>query len=62
MAEYNQRRPMSAIKSWKAALSLPQFRRSVRKRFSRAEDKYKKAAAVRRNSSDNYLASPQSPL
>lgn len=46
MAEYNQRRPMSAIKTWRAALSLPQFRRSVRKRFSRAEEKYKKATAL----------------
>src|SRR6266568_8810552 len=42
MAEYNRRHPTSAIKSWRAALSLPQFRRSVRKRFSRAEEKYKK--------------------
>jgi hypothetical protein len=45
MAEYNQRYPTRAIKSWRAALSLPQFRRAVRKRFSRAEEKYKKAAA-----------------
>jgi hypothetical protein len=45
MAEYNQRHPTSAIKSWRAALNLPQFRRAVRKRFSRAEEKYKKATA-----------------
>jgi hypothetical protein len=43
VAEYNQRHPASAIKSWKTALSHPQFRRAVRKRFSRAEEKYKKA-------------------
>jgi hypothetical protein len=43
MAEYNQRHPASAVKSWSAALRLPQFRRAVRKRFSRAEEKYKKA-------------------
>src|ERR1035437_1582796 len=43
MAEYNQRHPTSAIKSWRVALSLPQFRRVVRKRFSRAEEKYRKA-------------------
>lgn len=43
MAEHNQRHPTSAIKSWRAALSLPRFRRSVRKRFSRAEEKYKRA-------------------
>jgi hypothetical protein len=43
MADYNQRHPTAAIKSWKTALSHPQFRRAVRKRFSRAEEKYKKA-------------------
>jgi hypothetical protein len=61
MAEYNQEHPKRAVKTWQAALSLPQFRRAVRKRFSRAEEKYKKAnatTAVRGNSSDNYLASP----
>lgn len=42
MAEYNKQHPASAIKSWRAALRLPQFRRTVRKRFSRAEEKYKK--------------------
>jgi hypothetical protein len=43
MAEYNQRHPTAAIKSWRTALGQPQFRRAVRKRFSRAEEKYKKA-------------------
>jgi hypothetical protein len=42
MAEYNQRHPMAAIKSWKTAAGHPQFRRAVRKRFTRAEEKYKK--------------------
>jgi hypothetical protein len=42
MAEYNQRHPNAAIKSWKAALGHPQFRHAVRKRFSRAEEKFKK--------------------
>jgi hypothetical protein len=43
MAEYNQRHPMAAIKSWRTATGHPQFRRAIRKRFSRAEEKYKKA-------------------
>ena len=43
MAEYNQKHPTAAIKSWKTALGHPQFQRAVRKRFSRAEEKYKKA-------------------
>ena len=43
MAEYNQHHPTAAIKSWRTALSHPRFRRAVRKRFSRAEEKYKKA-------------------
>lgn len=43
MADYNQRHPTAAIKTWKAASCHPQFRRAVRKRFSRAEEKYKKA-------------------
>jgi hypothetical protein len=43
MGEYNQRHPKAAIKSWRTALSHPQFRHAVRKRFSRAEEKYKKA-------------------
>jgi hypothetical protein len=43
MAEYNRRYPTRAIKSWRTALGLPQFRRAVRKRFSRAEEKYRKA-------------------
>jgi hypothetical protein len=42
VAEYNQRHPMIAIKSWRTALDNPRFRRAVRKRFSRAEEKYKK--------------------
>jgi hypothetical protein len=46
MAEYNKQHPAGAIKSWKAALSLAQFRRAVRKRFSRAEEKYKKATSI----------------
>ena len=45
MGEYNQRHPTAAIKSWKAAFNHPQFRRAVRKRFSRAEEKYKKATS-----------------
>lgn len=53
LAEYNQRHPMSAIKSWRAALGLPQFRRSVRKRFSRAEEKYKKATVSVAQSAGN---------
>jgi len=44
LAEFNQLHPRAAIKSWRAALSHPQFRRAVRKRFSRAEEKYKKAS------------------
>lgn len=43
MAEYNQTHPTAAIKTWKSALGHPQFKRVVRKRFSRAEEKYKKA-------------------
>jgi hypothetical protein len=43
MAEHNQRHPTAAIKSWRTALSHPLFRRAVRKRFSRAEEKYKKS-------------------
>jgi hypothetical protein len=46
MAEHNKQHPTAAIKSWKAALSHPKFRRAVRKRFSRAEEKYKKAAVA----------------
>jgi hypothetical protein len=42
-AEYNQHHPTVAIKTWKAAISHTKFRRSVRKRFSRAEEKYKRA-------------------
>jgi len=43
MAEYNKHHSAAAIKSWKTALGHPKFRRAVRKRFSRAEEKYKKA-------------------
>lgn len=43
MAEYNQRHSKAAIKSWRAALGHPQFRRAVRKRFSRAEDKCRRS-------------------
>jgi len=43
LAEYNKQHPTAAIKTWKTALSHPRFRRAVRKRFSRAEDKYRKA-------------------
>ncbi len=43
MAEHNKQHPKAAIKSWRAALRHPKFRRVVRKRFSRAEEKYKKA-------------------
>jgi hypothetical protein len=43
MAEYNQRHPKAAVKSWRTALSHPLFRRAVRKRFSRSEERYKKA-------------------
>jgi hypothetical protein len=42
MAEYNKQHPKAAIKSWRTALSHPKFRRAVRKRFSRAEEKYRK--------------------
>jgi hypothetical protein len=34
---------MAAIKNWRTATGHPQFRRVIRKRFSRAEEKYKKA-------------------
>ena len=44
MAEYNKQHPTGAIKSWRTALGHPKFRRAVRKRFSRAEEKYKKAS------------------
>jgi hypothetical protein len=43
MAEYNKQHSKGAIKTWEAASKLPQFRRAVRKRFSRAEEKYRKA-------------------
>jgi hypothetical protein len=43
MAEYNKQHSAVAIKSWKTALSHPKFRHAVRKRFSRAEEKYRKA-------------------
>jgi hypothetical protein len=43
MAKYNQQHPAVAIKSWKTALRHPEFRHAVRKRFSRAEEKYRKA-------------------
>ena len=43
MAEYNKQHPTAAIKSWRVALSLPQFRHAVRKRFWRAEEKCRKA-------------------
>jgi hypothetical protein len=46
MAEYNQHYPRAPIKSWRNALGHPQFRRAVRKRFSRAEDKYTKASVA----------------
>jgi hypothetical protein len=46
MAEYNQHYPRAPIKSWRNALDHPKFRRAVRKRFSRAEDKYKKASVA----------------
>jgi hypothetical protein len=44
MAEYNQHHMTAPIKNWRNALGHPKFRRAVRKRFSRAEDKYKKAS------------------
>lgn len=43
MAEYNKQYSAVAIKSWETALSHPKFRHAVRKRFSRAEEKYRKA-------------------
>jgi hypothetical protein len=43
MAEYNQTHPNVAIKTWTAALNHAQFRGAVRKRFSRAEEKYRRA-------------------
>jgi hypothetical protein len=43
MAEYNKQYSAAAIKSWKTALAHPKFRHAVRKRFSRAEEKYRKA-------------------
>jgi hypothetical protein len=43
LAKYNQLHPRTAIRSWRTALSHPQFRRAVRKRFSRTEEKFKKA-------------------
>jgi hypothetical protein len=42
IADYNQRHPAAPIKSWRTAFNNPQFRRAVRKRFSRAEEKYRK--------------------
>jgi len=46
LAEYNQRHPTAAIKNWRTAIGNPQFRRAVRKRFSRAEEKYRKTPPV----------------
>jgi hypothetical protein len=43
MAEHNQHYSKAAIKTWTSALNNPKFRRAVRKRFSRAEEKYKRA-------------------
>jgi len=43
MAEYNKQYTTAAIKTWKAALNHPKFRGAVRKRFSRAEENYRKA-------------------
>jgi hypothetical protein len=43
MAEYNKQHSATAIKSWKTALDHSQFRHAVRKRFLRAEEKYRKA-------------------
>ena len=43
MAEYNKQHPGAAIKSWRTALGRPKFRSAVRKRFSRAEEKYKRS-------------------
>ena len=43
MAQFNQAHPNVAIKTWTAALNHPQFRGAVRKRLSRAEEKYKRA-------------------
>ncbi len=43
MAVYNQSHSRAAIKTWKSASGHPQFKSAVRKRFSRAEEKYKKA-------------------
>jgi len=46
MADYNQKHPTAPIKSWRNALGHPKFRRAVRKRFSRAEDKYRKGSVA----------------
>jgi hypothetical protein len=43
VAEHNKQHPRAAIKTWQTELSYPGFRHAVRKRFWRAEDKYKKA-------------------
>jgi hypothetical protein len=45
MAEHNKHYSKAAIQTWTSALNNPRFRRAVRKRFSRAEEKYKKATA-----------------
>jgi hypothetical protein len=44
VAEHNKQHPRAAIKTWQTALSYPRIRHAVRKRFWRAEDKYKKAS------------------
>ena len=45
MAEHNKHYSKAAIKTWTSALRNPKFRRAVRKRFSRAEEKYKKTTS-----------------
>jgi len=48
MAEYNKQHPRGAVKSWKAASSLPQFRSAVRKTLLASRRKVQKSESVHR--------------
>jgi hypothetical protein len=66
MSEYNKQHSAVAIKSWKTALRHPKFRRAVRKRFSRAEEKCRKAnpsiLATRFQRPRSHMSPPPLPL
>ena len=59
VARHNKQNPKAAIKTWQTASNHPRFRGAVRKRFSRAEEKYKKATS---SIADSSVGTPRTTI